>query len=137
MLRVGYQSYVYKLSVSDQVQPEALAPSVGELSNHQRGCVSDVKVEAGSDAPSEAKVDQRAALPAENGLSHTPIIAPKPPSLLAHQPQSAGTAEPLKCHFLSVPNGIFFSTEKKSSNYCNSSFKRPFNTHAFFGDEAH
>lgn len=113
MLRVGYQSYVYKLPVSDQVQSEASAPSVGELSNPQRDCVSDIKVEAGSDAPSEAKVDQRAALPAENGLSHTPIIAPKPPSLLAHQPQSAGTAErhnltQLKCHFHSAPHGIFF-----------------------------
>uniref|UniRef100_A0A674P9K9 Phosphoinositide phospholipase C n=1 Tax=Takifugu rubripes TaxID=31033 RepID=A0A674P9K9_TAKRU len=47
--------------------------------------------EAGSDVPSESKVDQRAMLPAENGLSHTPIIAPKPPSLGGHQPQSAGT----------------------------------------------
>uniref|UniRef100_A0A3Q0R6H9 1-phosphatidylinositol 4,5-bisphosphate phosphodiesterase n=1 Tax=Amphilophus citrinellus TaxID=61819 RepID=A0A3Q0R6H9_AMPCI len=43
--------------------------------------------EAGSDAPSEPKVDQRVT-PAENGLSHTPIIAPKPPSLVGHQPQS-------------------------------------------------
>uniref|UniRef100_A0A3B3YPB7 1-phosphatidylinositol 4,5-bisphosphate phosphodiesterase n=1 Tax=Poecilia mexicana TaxID=48701 RepID=A0A3B3YPB7_9TELE len=45
--------------------------------------------EAGSDAPAESKVDQRAAVPAENGVSHTPIIAPKPPSLVGHQPQSA------------------------------------------------
>uniref|UniRef100_A0A7N8Y574 1-phosphatidylinositol 4,5-bisphosphate phosphodiesterase n=1 Tax=Mastacembelus armatus TaxID=205130 RepID=A0A7N8Y574_9TELE len=45
--------------------------------------------EAGSDAPSESKVDQRVTLPAENGLSHTPIIAPKPPSM-AGQTQSAG-----------------------------------------------
>uniref|UniRef100_A0AAQ5XGJ0 1-phosphatidylinositol 4,5-bisphosphate phosphodiesterase n=1 Tax=Amphiprion ocellaris TaxID=80972 RepID=A0AAQ5XGJ0_AMPOC len=44
--------------------------------------------EAGSDAPSESKVDQRVALPSENGLSHTPIITPKPPSLVGHQPQS-------------------------------------------------
>ncbi|XP_042371126.1 1-phosphatidylinositol 4,5-bisphosphate phosphodiesterase beta-1-like, partial [Plectropomus leopardus] len=51
-------------------------------------------VEAGSDAPSESKVDQRATLPAENGLSHTPIIAPKPPSLVGHQPQSAGSLKP-------------------------------------------
>lgn len=92
MLRVGYQSYVYKLSVTDRVLAEVSAPSVGERSNQQCDCdVLNIKVEAGSDAPSEAKVDQRAALPAENGLSHTPIIAPKPPSLLAHQPQSAGT----------------------------------------------
>lgn len=57
------------------------------------GCaifVCDGQVEAGSDAPSESKVDQRVTLPAENGLSHTPIIAPKPPSLVGHQPQSAG-----------------------------------------------
>lgn len=91
MLRVGYHSYVYKLSGGDQVQPEASAPSDRELPNNQHDCVSNLQVEAGSDALSEAKVDQRAALPAENGLSHTPIIAPKPPSLLAHQPQSAGT----------------------------------------------
>uniref|UniRef100_A0A3Q3NHP9 1-phosphatidylinositol 4,5-bisphosphate phosphodiesterase n=1 Tax=Labrus bergylta TaxID=56723 RepID=A0A3Q3NHP9_9LABR len=45
--------------------------------------------EAGGEAPSESKVDQRVVLPAENGLSHTPIIAPKPPSLGGHQPQSA------------------------------------------------
>lgn len=49
------------------------------------------QVEAGSDAPAESKVDPRATLPAENGLSHTPVIAPKPPSLVGHQPQSAGT----------------------------------------------
>ncbi|KAI3364430.1 hypothetical protein L3Q82_011219 [Scortum barcoo] len=51
-------------------------------------------VEAGSDAPSESKVDPRVTLPAENGLSHTPIIAPKPPSLVGHQPQSAGSLKP-------------------------------------------
>ncbi|TNM95135.1 hypothetical protein fugu_017894 [Takifugu bimaculatus] len=54
----------------------------------------DKEVEAGSDVPSESKVDQRAMLPAENGLSHTPIIAPKPPSLGGHQPQSAGSLKP-------------------------------------------
>ncbi|XP_074541137.1 1-phosphatidylinositol 4,5-bisphosphate phosphodiesterase beta-1 isoform X1 [Halichoeres trimaculatus] len=54
----------------------------------------DKEVEAGSDAPSECKVDQRVAMPAENGLSHTPIIAPKPPSLGGHQPQSAGSLKP-------------------------------------------
>ncbi|KAM8726660.1 1-phosphatidylinositol 4,5-bisphosphate phosphodiesterase beta-1 isoform 4-T5 [Acanthopagrus schlegelii] len=54
----------------------------------------DKEVEAGSDAPSESKVDQRVTLPAENGLSHTPIIAPKPPSLVGHQPQSAGSLKP-------------------------------------------
>uniref|UniRef100_A0A672HKB6 1-phosphatidylinositol 4,5-bisphosphate phosphodiesterase n=1 Tax=Salarias fasciatus TaxID=181472 RepID=A0A672HKB6_SALFA len=48
----------------------------------------DKEVEAGSDAPAESKVDQRVTMPAENGLSHTPIIAPKPPSLVGHQPQS-------------------------------------------------
>uniref|UniRef100_A0A3Q2ZD67 1-phosphatidylinositol 4,5-bisphosphate phosphodiesterase n=1 Tax=Kryptolebias marmoratus TaxID=37003 RepID=A0A3Q2ZD67_KRYMA len=47
--------------------------------------------EAGSDAPSESKVDSRVTLPAENGLNHTSIIAPKPPSLVGHQPQTAGT----------------------------------------------
>ncbi|XP_038141984.1 1-phosphatidylinositol 4,5-bisphosphate phosphodiesterase beta-1 isoform X3 [Cyprinodon tularosa] len=51
----------------------------------------DKEVEAGSDALPESKGDQRVAVPAENGLSHTPIIAPKPPSLVGHQPQSAGT----------------------------------------------
>ncbi|KAG7240244.1 hypothetical protein INR49_027055, partial [Caranx melampygus] len=53
----------------------------------------DKEVEAGSDAPSESKVDQRAVLPAENGLSHTPIITPKPPSLVG-QTQSAGSLKP-------------------------------------------
>ncbi|KAF6718489.1 1-phosphatidylinositol 4,5-bisphosphate phosphodiesterase beta-1 [Oryzias melastigma] len=53
----------------------------------------DKEVEAGSDAPSEAKVDQRAVQPAENGLSHTPIIASKPPSLVG-PPQSAGSLKP-------------------------------------------
>ncbi|GLD72018.1 1-phosphatidylinositol 4,5-bisphosphate phosphodiesterase beta-1 isoform X2, partial [Lates japonicus] len=53
----------------------------------------DKEVEAGSDAPSESKVDQRVALPAENGLSHTPIITPKPPSLVG-QTQSAGSLKP-------------------------------------------
>lgn len=48
------------------------------------------QVETGSNALSECKLDQRAMLPAENGLSHTPIIATKPPSL-AGQNQSAGT----------------------------------------------
>ncbi|KAJ0060971.1 hypothetical protein NL108_003292 [Boleophthalmus pectinirostris] len=54
----------------------------------------DKDVEAGSDAPCESKVDSRVSLPAENGLSHTPIIAPKPPSLGGHQPQPAGSLKP-------------------------------------------
>ncbi|XP_041831604.1 1-phosphatidylinositol 4,5-bisphosphate phosphodiesterase beta-1 isoform X1 [Melanotaenia boesemani] len=53
----------------------------------------DKEVEAGSDAPSESKLDQRTALPAENGLP--PIIAPKPPSVGSHQSQSAaGSLKP-------------------------------------------
>uniref|UniRef100_A0A3Q3JY10 1-phosphatidylinositol 4,5-bisphosphate phosphodiesterase n=1 Tax=Monopterus albus TaxID=43700 RepID=A0A3Q3JY10_MONAL len=44
------------------------------------------------DAPSESKVDQRVTLPAENGVSHTPILAQKPPSLVG-QNQSAGAVE--------------------------------------------
>uniref|UniRef100_A0A671TVU4 1-phosphatidylinositol 4,5-bisphosphate phosphodiesterase n=1 Tax=Sparus aurata TaxID=8175 RepID=A0A671TVU4_SPAAU len=54
--------------------------------------------EAGSDAPSESKVDQRVTLPAENGLSHTPIIAPKPPSLYTSQ-----------CFFKSCPRSPVFT----------------------------
>ncbi|XP_034018763.1 1-phosphatidylinositol 4,5-bisphosphate phosphodiesterase beta-1-like isoform X1 [Thalassophryne amazonica] len=54
----------------------------------------DKEVDGGTSAPSESKVDPRAALPAENGLSHTPIIAPKPPSLVGHQPQTAGSLKP-------------------------------------------
>ncbi|XP_054617426.1 1-phosphatidylinositol 4,5-bisphosphate phosphodiesterase beta-1 isoform X1 [Dunckerocampus dactyliophorus] len=54
---------------------------------------ADKEVEAGSDPPSESKADARAVLPAENGLTHTPI-APKPPSLVGHQPQSAGSLKP-------------------------------------------
>ncbi|KAG7254029.1 hypothetical protein CRUP_030864, partial [Coryphaenoides rupestris] len=67
--RVGYQSYVYKLSYFAQV-------------------------EAGGDAPSEPKVDQRAVVPSENGLSHTPVIAPKPPSTGGYQPQPTGSLKP-------------------------------------------
>uniref|UniRef100_A0A8C6LFF0 1-phosphatidylinositol 4,5-bisphosphate phosphodiesterase n=1 Tax=Nothobranchius furzeri TaxID=105023 RepID=A0A8C6LFF0_NOTFU len=50
--------------------------------------------EAGSDAPSESKVDSRITLPAENGLSHTPIIAPKPPSLSMAFPCSSVLLSP-------------------------------------------
>uniref|UniRef100_A0A8C6TSM1 1-phosphatidylinositol 4,5-bisphosphate phosphodiesterase n=1 Tax=Neogobius melanostomus TaxID=47308 RepID=A0A8C6TSM1_9GOBI len=50
--------------------------------------------DAGSDAPCESKVDSRAPLPTENGLSHTPIITPKPPSLGTHQPQPTGSLKP-------------------------------------------
>nr|ACI25594.1 phospholipase C-beta 1 [Paralichthys olivaceus] len=53
----------------------------------------DKEVEAGTDAPSESRVDQRVTTPAENGLSHTPIITPKPPSLVG-QTQSAGSLKP-------------------------------------------
>ncbi|TKS75924.1 1-phosphatidylinositol 4,5-bisphosphate phosphodiesterase beta-1 [Collichthys lucidus] len=52
----------------------------------------DGQVEAGSDAPSESKVDQRVTLPTENGP--TPIITPKPPALVGPQPQSAGSLKP-------------------------------------------
>uniref|UniRef100_A0A8C4ZK16 Phosphoinositide phospholipase C n=1 Tax=Gadus morhua TaxID=8049 RepID=A0A8C4ZK16_GADMO len=48
---------------------------------------ADKEADAGGDAPSEPKVDQRAAVPSENGLSHTPVSAPKPPSVGGHQPQ--------------------------------------------------
>ncbi|XP_067338677.1 1-phosphatidylinositol 4,5-bisphosphate phosphodiesterase beta-1 isoform X2 [Channa argus] len=54
----------------------------------------DKEVETGSDVLSESRMDQRVTLPAENGLSHTPIIAPKPPSLVG-QNQSAGSSKPL------------------------------------------
>uniref|UniRef100_A0A3P8UNA9 1-phosphatidylinositol 4,5-bisphosphate phosphodiesterase n=1 Tax=Cynoglossus semilaevis TaxID=244447 RepID=A0A3P8UNA9_CYNSE len=53
----------------------------------------DKEVEAGSDAPSESKLDQRMTSPAENGVSHTPVIAPKPPSVVG-QTQSAGSLKP-------------------------------------------
>ncbi|CAL8313311.1 unnamed protein product [Lota lota] len=56
---------------------------------------ADKEVDAGGDAPSEPKVDQRAAVPSENGLSHTPIIVPKPPSVGGHQPQPTGSLKPL------------------------------------------
>ena len=63
---------------------------------HVRVCVRVslcvcVQADAGGDAPSEPKVDQRAAVPSENGLSHTPVSAPKPPSVGGHQPQPTGT----------------------------------------------
>ncbi|KAL2082130.1 hypothetical protein ACEWY4_021948 [Coilia grayii] len=43
------------------------------------------EVEKGGDAPSEPKADPK-PLPAENGMSHAPIIAPKPPSVVNQQP---------------------------------------------------
>ncbi|XP_054900238.1 1-phosphatidylinositol 4,5-bisphosphate phosphodiesterase beta-1 [Poeciliopsis prolifica] len=73
-----------------QQRVDKLAPLTLEEGGEEEG---DKEVEAGSDAPSEAKVDQKAAVPAENGVSHTPIITPKPPSL-GHQPQSAGSLKP-------------------------------------------
>ncbi|KAM3838039.1 1-phosphatidylinositol 4,5-bisphosphate phosphodiesterase beta-1-like, partial [Diretmus argenteus] len=54
----------------------------------------DKEVEAGGDAPSEPGVDQRVTMPAENGLSHTPIIVPKPPPLGGHPPQPTGSVKP-------------------------------------------
>uniref|UniRef100_A0A8C5B4Y2 1-phosphatidylinositol 4,5-bisphosphate phosphodiesterase n=1 Tax=Gadus morhua TaxID=8049 RepID=A0A8C5B4Y2_GADMO len=56
---------------------------------------ADKEADAGGDAPSEPKVDQRAAVPSENGLSHTPVSAPKPPSVGGHQPQPTGSLKPL------------------------------------------
>uniref|UniRef100_A0A8C7JCR9 Phosphoinositide phospholipase C n=1 Tax=Oncorhynchus kisutch TaxID=8019 RepID=A0A8C7JCR9_ONCKI len=53
---------------------------------------------AAGDDPMEP--DPRVTLPAENGVSHTPIISSKPPSLVSHQPQptemEAQTVEELK-----------------------------------------
>lgn len=69
---------------SQQVPVGPKKPSIIRL------CTCVWQVEAGSEVPSESKVDQRTTLPAENGLSHTPIIAPKPPSLGGLQPQPAG-----------------------------------------------
>uniref|UniRef100_A0A667ZQP2 1-phosphatidylinositol 4,5-bisphosphate phosphodiesterase n=1 Tax=Myripristis murdjan TaxID=586833 RepID=A0A667ZQP2_9TELE len=66
----------------------------------------DKEVEAGGDAPSEPKVDQRVTLPAENGLSHTPIISPKPPSLGGHQPQPTGTVLPNPTTPHILPNAL-------------------------------
>uniref|UniRef100_A0A3P9I4C4 1-phosphatidylinositol 4,5-bisphosphate phosphodiesterase n=1 Tax=Oryzias latipes TaxID=8090 RepID=A0A3P9I4C4_ORYLA len=48
--------------------------------------------EAGSDAPTESKVDRGVVQPAENGLE-TPIIPSKPPSLVGPT-QSAGSLKP-------------------------------------------
>ncbi|XP_023808615.1 1-phosphatidylinositol 4,5-bisphosphate phosphodiesterase beta-1 isoform X2 [Oryzias latipes] len=52
----------------------------------------DKEVEAGSDAPTESKVDRGVVQPAENGLE-TPIIPSKPPSLVGPT-QSAGSLKP-------------------------------------------
>ncbi|XP_063079502.1 1-phosphatidylinositol 4,5-bisphosphate phosphodiesterase beta-1-like [Engraulis encrasicolus] len=46
------------------------------------------EVEKGRDAPSEPKADPK-PLPAENGTNHTPLIAPKPPSVVNQQPPIA------------------------------------------------
>ncbi|KAG7253081.1 hypothetical protein CRUP_021192 [Coryphaenoides rupestris] len=37
---------------------------------------------------------ERAVVPSENGLSHTPVIAPKPPSTGGYQPQPTGSLKP-------------------------------------------
>uniref|UniRef100_A0AAZ3RNM8 Phosphoinositide phospholipase C n=1 Tax=Oncorhynchus tshawytscha TaxID=74940 RepID=A0AAZ3RNM8_ONCTS len=49
---------------------------------------------AAGDDPMEP--DPRVTLPAENGVSHAPIISSKPPSLVSHQPQPTGRVEELK-----------------------------------------
>uniref|UniRef100_A0A8C7JQQ2 1-phosphatidylinositol 4,5-bisphosphate phosphodiesterase n=1 Tax=Oncorhynchus kisutch TaxID=8019 RepID=A0A8C7JQQ2_ONCKI len=49
------------------------------------------EVEAAGDDPMEP--DPRVTLPAENGVSHTPIISSKPPSLVSHQPQPTGSVK--------------------------------------------
>ncbi|XP_070296936.1 1-phosphatidylinositol 4,5-bisphosphate phosphodiesterase beta-1-like, partial [Salvelinus sp. IW2-2015] len=48
-------------------------------------------VEAAGDDPMEP--DPRVTLPAENGVSHAPIISSKPPSLVSHQPQPTGSVK--------------------------------------------
>ncbi|XP_059898380.1 LOW QUALITY PROTEIN: 1-phosphatidylinositol 4,5-bisphosphate phosphodiesterase beta-1-like [Gadus macrocephalus] len=55
---------------------------------------ADKEADAGG-TPRLPKVDQRAAVPSENGLSHTPVSAPKPPSVGGHQPQPTGSLKPL------------------------------------------
>uniref|UniRef100_A0AAY4D4P4 1-phosphatidylinositol 4,5-bisphosphate phosphodiesterase n=1 Tax=Denticeps clupeoides TaxID=299321 RepID=A0AAY4D4P4_9TELE len=54
--------------------------------------VDNKEVEAGGDAPSEPKTDPKPA-PTENGMSHAPLIAPKPASLVSHQPQPSVKSE--------------------------------------------
>ncbi|XP_041716179.1 1-phosphatidylinositol 4,5-bisphosphate phosphodiesterase beta-1-like isoform X6 [Coregonus clupeaformis] len=49
------------------------------------------EVEAAGDDPMEP--DPRVTLPAENGVSHAPIISSKPPSLVSHQPQPTGSVK--------------------------------------------
>uniref|UniRef100_A0A8C7J9S0 1-phosphatidylinositol 4,5-bisphosphate phosphodiesterase n=1 Tax=Oncorhynchus kisutch TaxID=8019 RepID=A0A8C7J9S0_ONCKI len=50
------------------------------------------EVDAGGDDPMEP--DPRVTVPAENGVNHAPIIAPKPPSLVSHQQQPTGSVKP-------------------------------------------
>uniref|UniRef100_A0A8C7SI37 1-phosphatidylinositol 4,5-bisphosphate phosphodiesterase n=1 Tax=Oncorhynchus mykiss TaxID=8022 RepID=A0A8C7SI37_ONCMY len=59
---------------------------------------------AAGDDPMEP--DPRVTLPAENGVSHAPIISSKPPSLVSHQPQPTGRSK----HFfsLSLSLSLFF-----------------------------
>lgn len=104
MHRTGFKSY--KLSCRTRVQRDPfLTRSVINL--HENVCVFSCgeQVEAGSDAPSEAKVDQRAVQPAENGLSHTPIIASKPPSLVG-PPQSAGVYQQTGFHLFNYSKTV-------------------------------
>ncbi|XP_062324047.1 1-phosphatidylinositol 4,5-bisphosphate phosphodiesterase beta-1 [Osmerus eperlanus] len=48
------------------------------------------EVDAGGEAPSEPSVDPPRLSQTPNGQSHTPIITPKPPSLVSHQAQPTG-----------------------------------------------
>uniref|UniRef100_A0AAZ3QPM8 1-phosphatidylinositol 4,5-bisphosphate phosphodiesterase n=1 Tax=Oncorhynchus tshawytscha TaxID=74940 RepID=A0AAZ3QPM8_ONCTS len=64
----------------------------------EEGAEEEDSREAAGDDPMEP--DPRVTLPAENGVSHAPIISSKPPSLVSHQPQptemEAQTVEELK-----------------------------------------
>uniref|UniRef100_A0A3Q1FF12 Phosphoinositide phospholipase C n=1 Tax=Acanthochromis polyacanthus TaxID=80966 RepID=A0A3Q1FF12_9TELE len=93
--------FVY-VEVKDYV-PDTFADVIEALSNPIRyvnlmeqraNQLAALTLEEGGEEEGDKEVDQRAALPSENGLSHTPIITPKPPSLVGHQPQSAGTGTP-------------------------------------------
>uniref|UniRef100_A0A8C7J3U7 1-phosphatidylinositol 4,5-bisphosphate phosphodiesterase n=1 Tax=Oncorhynchus kisutch TaxID=8019 RepID=A0A8C7J3U7_ONCKI len=56
------------------------------------------EVDAGGDDPMEP--DPRVTVPAENGVNHAPIIAPKPPSLVSHQQHDSNMATKMEAQTL-------------------------------------
>uniref|UniRef100_A0A8C7JE42 1-phosphatidylinositol 4,5-bisphosphate phosphodiesterase n=1 Tax=Oncorhynchus kisutch TaxID=8019 RepID=A0A8C7JE42_ONCKI len=94
--------FVY-VEVKDYV-PDTFADVIEALSNPIRyvnlmeqraNQLAALTLEEGAEEEDSREVcpDPRVTLPAENGVSHTPIISSKPPSLVSHQPQPTGSVK--------------------------------------------